>query len=121
MDHRLKKDKQFSYVYKKGKKFHTEHLTLFSVESKFRNYLIGYAISKKVGKANKRNKLKRRLKEIIRKSELPKNFHNYVLMAKVGATEINFQDLKSQVEKLFFKASEKWNMFYFHSKWYFML
>lgn len=107
MDHRLKKDKQFSYVYKKGKKHHSQHLTLFSVESKFKNYRIGYAISKKIGKANKRNKLKRRLREIIRKSDYPKNFHNYVVMAKIGSAEIDFKNLENQVKIIFDKANEK--------------
>ncbi len=107
MDHRLKKDKQFSYVYKKGKKHHSQHLTLFSVESKFKNYRIGYAISKKVGKANKRNKLKRRLREIIRKSDYPKNFHNYVVMAKIGSAETDFKNLENQVKIIFDKANEK--------------
>ena len=107
MDHRLKKEKQFSYVYRRGKKHHTDHLTLFSVESKFRNYRIRYAISKKIAKANKRNKLKRRLREIVRKSEWPKNFHNYVIVAKVGATEIEYKDLQKQVKNLFDKANQK--------------
>ncbi len=103
MDHRLKKDKQFSYVYRKGKRAHSEHLTLFSVASKFKTYKIGYAISKKIGKANQRNKLKRRLKEIVRTGNFAKDNFNYVLMAKVGAAELDFASLKAEVKKVFEK------------------
>lgn len=109
MDHRLKKAKQFSYIYKKGKRANSQHFTLFSVESKFTNYKIGYSISKKIGKANKRNLLKRRLREIVRTLSLPKNNYNYVLMAKQGAAELTFEEIKEQIKSLF----EKWNTYQF--------
>ena len=82
-DHRLKKDKQFSYIYKKGKKKSTNNFTLFYLASKFENYKIGYSISKKQGKACKRNKLKRRLKEIVRKNNLTKNYFNYIYKSNI--------------------------------------
>lgn len=106
MDHRLKKAKQFSYIYKKGKRANSQHFTLFSVESKFANYKIGYSISKKIGKANKRNLLKRRLKEIVRTNSLAKPNHNYVLLAKIGAAELSFEEIKKQITSLF----EKWSI-----------
>ncbi len=101
MDHRLKKAKSFSYIYKKGKRTNSQHFTLFSVESKFKVYKIGYSISKKIGKANKRNLLKRRLREIVRREACPKQYHNYVLMARPGASELDFNQIKDQVIKLF--------------------
>lgn len=107
MDHRLKKDKQFSYIYRKGKRYNSEHLTLFSVESRFKTFKIGYAVSKKIGKANKRNKLKRRLKEIVRQNNLPKDYFNYVIMARPGAAEIDFLTLQEEVKKIFKVASAK--------------
>ncbi len=101
MDHRLKKAKQFAYIYRKGKKVSSQNFTLFSVPSKFKNYKIGYSISKKIGKANKRNKLKRRLKEIVRLNNLPKNYFNYILLAYPGSADLSFDELKQQIYKLF--------------------
>lgn len=103
MDHRLKKASQFSYIYKKGKRTSTALFTLFSVDSKFENYKIGYSISKKIGKANKRNKLKRRLREIVRTQNLPQNFKNYVLLVRPGAAELEFEEIQKQVALLFKK------------------
>lgn len=101
VDHRLKKNKHFGYIYKKGKRINSRHLTLFCVESKFKNYKIGISVSKKIGKANVRNKLKRRLKEIIRVNELPKNYFNYVLLTREGAQELSFNELEKEVKYLF--------------------
>ena len=109
VDHRLKKNKHFSYIYKKGKRISTKNLTLFIVPSKYNNYRIGFSISKKLGKANKRNRLKRRLREIVRVENLPKNFNNYVLLAREGSQNLELDKLKAQVLELF----RKWNILSF--------
>lgn len=106
MDHRLKKNSQFAYIYKKGERVHTENFTLFVVKSRFEVYKIGFSISKKLGKANKRNKLKRRMKEIVRNLQIP-SFCNYVVLAKENATALEFEPLKKELERLFGKYEKK--------------
>lgn len=103
----LKKNKEFNYIYKKGERVSTEHFTLFVVKSKYERFKIGFSVSKKLGKANKRNKLKRRLKEICRKDIKILPFRNYVLLAKDGAQEIDFVFLKEEIKKLFEKYEKK--------------
>lgn len=103
MDHRLKKKKQFAYIYRKGKRITNKFLTLFVIPSKFNSYKIGYSVSKKIGKATVRNKIKRRLKEIVRTSDFPKNNFNYILMVKEGIENLEFLNLKKQVKDIFSK------------------
>ena len=103
MDHRLKKKKQFTYIYRKGKRTSNRFLTLFVLSSKFSSYKIGYSVSKKIGKATVRNKVKRRLKEIIRNSTLPQQNFNYVLMAREGIENLDFKNLEKQVKDIFNK------------------
>ena len=105
--HRLRKNKEFNYIYKKGERVSTEHFTLFVVKSKFENYKIGFSVSKKLGKANKRNKLKRRLKEICRRYVKIPPYRNYVLMARNDAQNVDFIFLKEEVVKLFEKYGKK--------------
>lgn len=105
--HRLRKNKEFNYIYKKGDRVSTEHFTLFVVKSKYNNYRIGFSVSKKLGKANVRNKLKRRLREIVRRDIDVKNFQNYVLLAREGAEKLEFRPLQEEVKKLFFKHEKK--------------
>ena len=107
MDHRLRKNSQFNYVYKKGERVHTENFTLFVVKSKYQCYKIGFSINKKLGKANKRNLLKRRLREIVRLEAKVLPSANYVLLAKEGATALSFENLKKEVVRLFEKYEKK--------------
>ncbi|MBQ8844797.1 MAG: ribonuclease P protein component [Clostridia bacterium] len=103
MDHRLKKNKQFSYIYKKGQRKYTKFLTLFVIQSKYKDYKIGFSVNKKIGKANVRNKVKRRLREIVRLGEFPKNYNNYVLLAKEGIDSLTYDELYDEVSKVFSK------------------
>ncbi len=107
MDHRLRKNHQFNYVYKKGERFFTENLVLFVVKSKYENYKIGFSINKKLGKANKRNLLKRRMREIVRRDLNIPSFCNYIVMAKENASNLSFEQLQIELKRLFGKYENK--------------
>ncbi len=107
MDHRLRKNNQFNYIYKKGERFNTENFSLFVVKSRYENYKVGISVSKKLGKANKRNLLKRRVREIVRTSLIIPSFCNFVLLAKENAVNLSFDELKNDLQKLFKKYENK--------------
>lgn len=60
----LKKNKQFAYVYRRGRHHACAELSL--IVARGDRVMIGLSASKKVGNAVRRNKLKRRLREIVR-------------------------------------------------------
>ena len=49
---RLKKRKEFAYLYNNGTAKHSEHLTLVYLPTKHRPLKVGFSISKKIGKAH---------------------------------------------------------------------
>lgn len=107
MDHRLRKNSQFSYIYKKGEKVFTDNFALFVVKSKYESYKIGFSISKKLGKAHQRNLLKRRMREITKLYIHIPSFCNYVVVARENASKISFEELKAELIKLFGKYESK--------------
>lgn len=109
MEHRLKKNSQFNFIYKKGERVHTENFCLFVVKSKYKDYKLGISISKKLGKANKRNLLKRRIKEIARREIDIPSFCNFVILAKENSVCLTFIQLKEELIKLFKKYESKKN------------
>lgn len=105
-ENRLKKQKDFENIFKKGEGFFGKFLVLKKTENNLKKARVGFVVSQKVSKkATARNKLKRRLREITRKS-LPqtKKGCDIVFFAKKGAADKDSQGLKKEVEKLLFKA-----------------
>ncbi len=66
------------------------------------------SVSKKVGNAVVRNKIRRRIKEIFRSTlaDVPESF-DLVVSARPGAGEANFEDLKKDLQKALDKFEEK--------------
>ncbi len=61
----LKKNSEFQYVYKAGRRFGGRGLLLVALKSR-QGVRVGFSLSKKVGNAVVRNRLKRRLRECVR-------------------------------------------------------
>ena len=103
---RLKKRYQFNYVYKSGEHYSGEHIVLYVASSKTKNIKVGLAVTKKVGHAVVRNKVRRRLREIIKK-QVPnlKQNNNIIIVARDNINEASFEKLSNEFLKLIKKAN----------------
>lgn len=102
---RLKKRKHFNYIYKKGESKNSRFVKVFFIKSKYKPFKVGFSVSKKIGNSVVRNKVKRRMKEIIYffQTNLNNNY-NYIFMAKEGIENLAFENLKQEIENLIKKA-----------------
>ncbi|MGN0798614.1 MAG: ribonuclease P protein component [Christensenellales bacterium] len=101
---RLKKKKEFSYIYRKGESYYSSDLTLFACKTKLASSKVGFSVSNKVGNSAIRHKVKRRLSEIVRLRINRFPIKNYILVAKPTIVSKTFHDLEKQVEILFEKV-----------------
>lgn len=100
-ENRLKKRYQYNYVYRAGSKASGNAITLFASASKTKNIKVGFSVTKKVGKATRRNLARRRLREIVQK-QLPKlkqNF-NIIVVAHENILSFDFATISNEFEKL---------------------
>ena len=116
-ENRLKKRKEFAYIFKKGEAISARHLVLTYTKSKLKNYKVGFSCGKKVGIAVVRNKVKRRIKEAVYFYRYNiKSGYNYIFVAKQNASMASFEEIKSEFEFLLKKA----NVFV-ENQWKFLL
>lgn len=103
---RLKKKKDFERVFQKGKKFITDALFLKKLKNNLSYSRFGLIVTTKVSKkAVLRNKLKRRLRNLVyKKLEKIRKGIDVVLIALPGLENKTFKELEEILDQLFQKA-----------------
>lgn len=99
----LKKNRQFQYVYRRGKSFACRELVLIYVRAQ--KLQIGFSVSKKIGNAVVRNRAKRRMREAIRPYLPVLRKGLYVLVARQECTRASFTALSRSVRYVLRKQS----------------
>ena len=103
---RLKKKRDFDRVFKKGQGFKEDFITFKIAKNNFKSSRFGFVVSKSFSKkASIRNKIKRRLRELVRVRlpEIKKGIDGIFVVAP-GLKKKNFLEIKELVEKLFRKS-----------------
>jgi ribonuclease P protein component len=104
-DNRLKKNKDFKQVYKYGKSSANKLLVLYYLKNNSNEIKIGFSVSKKIGNAVIRNKVKRVLREICRNNFNNLNVgYNLIFIARKG---IIFADYKAIEKALIYLLKNK--------------
>jgi ribonuclease P protein component len=129
-DLRLRRRADFDSVYKRGRIFNDPLLVLRTLPNELPHNRYGFVVSKRVGGAVVRNRVRRRLQEIVRQTDERTNLqtepgqdggpdprarglepgsrvvHGYdiVLSAKVATVGATFQELTASVRRLYAKG-----------------
>ena len=100
----LKKNHEFRRVYARGKSVATPHVVLYCIRNRTQANRLGITVGTMIGKAVKRNRVRRRLREIYRTNE--ESFTtgwDLVAVARVRAADATYERIKSD----FLRASDK--------------
>ena len=102
----LKKDSDFRKVYKHGKSFANRNLVMYILDNKSDYTRVGNSVSKKVGNAINRNKIKRRIRESYRLN-IDTNIkcgYDIVFIARVAIKDVDYKDIEKSMNHLIKKA-----------------
>jgi ribonuclease P protein component len=104
--HRLRDSEQFQRVKKEGRSWSHPLLVLCVLPNDLDYSRFGFSVSKRVGKAVVRNRVKRLLREAVRlrRALIPPG-QDLVFIARSPIKEVDFQEVNRSVEELLRQAS----------------
>lgn len=104
----LRGRKNFERVYDNGEVYRTQHIVLFCLKGTVEGRRAGFVTSRRLGKAARRNRIRRRLREAYRKrrARLRQEAH-LVFVARRGAAELEWERLTGEMDTLLEKAGLK--------------
>ena len=97
--YRIKKSGEFQEVFQRGKSFANRQFIIYKLEKENQDHFrIGISVSKKIGKAVTRNRVKRLVREVFKelKNELPPNA-DFVIIARKPAADMKYGEVKKSL------------------------
>jgi ribonuclease P protein component len=102
-DMRLRRRQDFNAVHRRGRSWANSTLVVRVLPNALPQTRVGFSISKRVGKAVVRNRIKRRLREVVR-ALAPRGGHDLVVIAREPAADADYQALRASLESLLQRA-----------------
>ena len=99
----LNKTGQFDIVYNGGKSWAGKEIVLRALPNALDASRFGFVVSRRLGKATVRNRVKRRLREVARQTPVQPGW-DIVVVARVPAAGADYQSLEKSVRTLLLRA-----------------
>ncbi|WP_226683782.1 ribonuclease P protein component [Sutcliffiella horikoshii] len=99
-EQRIKKNKEFQHVFQKGKSMANRQFVIYAVQKADQPvFRIGLSVSKKIGNAVTRNRIKRLVRQAVHeiKEQLPGGV-DIVIIARKPAADMSLEEVKKSLQ-----------------------
>ncbi|MFC4321690.1 ribonuclease P protein component [Litchfieldia salsa] len=106
-DYRIKKNKEFQDVFQHGKSTANRQFVVYVLDKQdVEHFRIGLSVSKKIGNAVVRNRVKRLIRQFfLEHKEAVDQKKDYVIIARKPVAEMNYQEVKGSLQHVLKRAN----------------
>jgi len=99
-EYRVKKSQDFDNIIRKKQSFANRQFVIYYQENKLDHMRLGISVSKKLGKAHERNRLKRYVRESFKtRKDFLKNY-DIIIIVRPGAKGLSFLEFGSSIDQV---------------------
>lgn len=95
--YRVKRNQDFQVIFGQGKSVANRKFVVYSLEKSQKHFRVGLSVSKKMGNAVVRNRIKRKLRHALMELAPFLTTHDFVVIARKGVEELNYQEVKQNL------------------------
>ncbi|MBQ8506617.1 MAG: ribonuclease P protein component [Clostridia bacterium] len=100
--YRLGENKNYRYVYRRGKSFPSRNLVLIYLKGREQKF--GFSVSGKVGNAVTRNRIRRFMREDVRRMRANLKCGKYIFIARPALKSVPHAELTREMQNLLHRA-----------------
>lgn len=106
----IKRNSDFQHIFEKGHSINGRYLVVYFLHNQKDFNRIGFCVGRKIGVAVTRNRLKRRLREVVREIDRKSNFqhgsegYDIILVARKPIIIAQYQDIVKEYEYIMLKT-----------------
>ena len=104
---RLRHRQEFLRAQAQGKRFHTRHFGVTLAPMAEDQPRLGLVATRRMGKAVRRNRVKRLLREFFRRHQTGLPAFDLVIMAKKGASSLGYHQVEEELGRLLFSRARQ--------------
>lgn len=91
--YRIKRQQDFDAIFKANHSVANRRFVVYQLERQQGHFRVGLSVSKKLGNAVTRNRIKRRLRHALQELKPHLRTADFVVIARQGVQELSYQDL----------------------------
>ncbi|HEM3634779.1 TPA: ribonuclease P protein component [Streptococcus suis] len=95
--YRVKRERDFNDIFTKGNNVANRRFVVYRLSKEQKHFRVGLSVSKKLGNAVMRNKIKRRIRHILIECQHQLVADDFVIIARKGVEEMSYQEMKQNL------------------------
>lgn len=96
--YRIKKNEDFQLIYRKGKSVANRQFVVYRLDNQVTHFRLGISVSKKIGNAVHRNRIKRAIRESFTKHKRDIVAADFIVIARQPADQMSVEEINKSLE-----------------------